>query len=198
MRLNLRHAWVTLAILSPVIFALACSLTSNPGLTPTPTPTATITVPLLLTPTSELESRCKNLSGTLEMQVLVGPAETAGMEPFAVGEIPFSVQDEGGIYTVQGGGPISYQEVLEEAWGTYTVSLDMDTTISGQCAGDAGSEQLHMNIEMSGDQLLEVRADGFSGDYPWSGTTLISLDFPMEEGNMQSGEGWAFLLHLNN
>ncbi len=120
------------------------------------------------------------------------------MEPFAVGEIPFSVQDEGGIYSVQGGGPISYQEVLEEAWGTYTVSLDMDTTINGQCAGDAGSEQLHMNIEMSGDQLLEVRADGFSGDYPWSGTTMISLDFPMEEGNMQSGEGWAFLLHLNN
>lgn len=198
MKLNIRHGLAKLSILSIVIFVMACSLTSNPSLTPTPTPTSTVVVPLVVTPSPKQESRCEDLSGTLEIQVLVGPADAAGLEPFAVGEIPFSVQSEGGTYRVQGGGPISYQEVLAEEWGTYTVSLEMDTTIDGQCGGDAGSEALNMAVEMTGEQLLEVRADGFSGDYPWSGTTTVDLTFPLEEGNMQAGEGRAFILHLNN
>lgn len=193
------HGWVMVSILCLVIFMMACSLVSSPSLPPTPTPTSTPTVviPLVVTPSPSVESRCDDLSGTLEIQVLVGPADAAGLEPFAVGEIPFSVQAEGGIYRVQGGGPISYQEVLTEEWGTYTVSLEMDTTIGGQCGGDAGSEALNMAVEMSGEQLLEVRADGFSGDYPWSGTSMVDLTFPLEEGNMQAGEGRAFILHLN-
>lgn len=198
MRLNLRNGSITLAIFSIVIFMMACSLTSTPSLTPTPTPTSTVVVPLLATPSPKPESGCEDLSGTLEIQVLVGPAEAAGLEPFAVGEIPFSVLAVGGTYRVQGGGPISYQEVLSEEWGTYTVSLEMDTTIDGQCGGDVGSEALDIAVEMSGEQLLEVRAEGFSGDYPWSGTSMVNLTFPLEEGHMQSGEGRAFILHLNN
>ena len=198
MRLNLRNGSIMLAIFSIVIFMMACSLTPNPNLTPTPTSTLTVVVPLIVTPSPKPESRCEDLSGTLEIQVLVGPAEAAGLEPFAVGEIPFSVLAEAGTYRVQGGGPISYQEVLSEEWGTYTVSLDMDTTIDGQCGGDARSEALNIAVEMSGEQMLEVRADGFSGDYPWSGTTTVDLTFPLEEGNMQEGEGRAFILHLDN
>ncbi len=202
MKRNLSHGWVKLSILSLVIFTMACSLFSAPGMsptsTPTPSPTPTIIIPHAITPSPKLESRCDGLSGTLEIQVLVGPAEAAGLEPFAVGEIPFSVQAAGRTYLVQGGGPISYQEVLTEEWGTYTVSLAMDTTIDGQCGGDAGSEVLNMAVEMSGEQLLEVRAEGFSGDYPWSGTSMVDLTFPLEEGNTQAGEGRAFILHLNN
>ena len=202
MKRNLSHGWVKLSFLSIVMLVMACSLTSTPSLAPTPTPTLTptptIVVPLAATPSPKLESRCADLSGTLEIQVLVGPAEAVGLEPFAVGEIPFSVLPEGGTYRVQGGGPISYQEVLAEEWGTYTVSLEMDTTIDGQCGGDTGSEALHMTIESTGEQMLEVRAEGFSGDYPWSGTSMVNLTFPLEEGSKQSGEGRAFILHLNN
>jgi hypothetical protein len=201
MKLNISHGWIKLLILGLVIFMTACSLTSNPSLAPTPnptfTPTPTVRVPLVVTPSPKLESRCEDLSGTLEIQILVGPAEAVGLEPFAVGEIPFSVLTEGGTYRVQGGGPISYQEVLAEEWGTYTVSLEMDTTIDGQCGGDTGSEALHMTIESTGEQMLEVRADGFSGDYPWSGTSMVNLTFPLEDGNTQTGEGRAFVLHLD-
>jgi hypothetical protein len=198
MKRNRSYGWVAVSILSIVFSLMACSLFSAPSMVPAPSPTSTVTIPLIVSPSPSVESRCEGLSGTLEIQVLVGPAEAAGLEPFAVGEIPFSVLAEGGIHRVLGGGPISYQEVLEEEWGTYTVSLEMDTTIDGQCGGDAGSEALSMAVEMSGEQMLEVRADGFSGDYPWSGTTTVDLTFPLEDGNMQEGEGRAFILHLNN
>jgi hypothetical protein len=182
-----------------LIFMMACSLTSSPDLSPTQTPTPTTLADgaPVVTATSEVVSRCQDLSGGLEMQVLVGPAEAAGLEPFAVGAIPFSVQSNGGVHTVQGGGPIFYQEILEEEWGTYTVRLAMDTIISGECMGEEGSEELQMTIEMSGEQMLEVRAEGFSGDYPWSGTNQFDLSFPLEGGSSAEGEGWAFVLHLN-
>jgi hypothetical protein len=131
------------------------------------------------------------------MLVLVGPAEAVELEPFAIGYIPFSVQSSGGVYTIQGGGPINYQEVLTEKWGTYTVSMDMDTTIAGECVGDASSETLDFTIEMTGEQMVEVRAEGFTGDYPWSGTKTLDLTLPLEEGSKAESEGWASILHLN-
>jgi hypothetical protein len=54
-----------------------------------------------------------------------------------------------------------------------------------------------MTVEMSGEQMLEVRAEGFSGDYPWSGTNQFDLSFALEDGVTSSGDGWAFILHLN-
>ena len=63
--------------------------------------------------------------------------------------------------------------------------------------GDEGSEKLNFVIDMSGEQMLEVRAEGFSGDYPWSGSHQSNLSFPLEEGSTAEGEGWAFVLHLN-
>jgi hypothetical protein len=131
------------------------------------------------------------------MQILVGPSEAVGMEPVAVGDIPFSVVSEGEEYIVQGGGAISYQEVLEREWGTYTVSFEMEGMLSGECSGDIGNEKLNVTAEMSGEQLVEVRAEGFQGDYPWSGSQEFNLSLPLEDGAVSEGEGWAFVLHLN-
>jgi hypothetical protein len=56
---------------------------------------------------------------------------------------------------------------------------------------------LNLALTVSGEQMVEVRAEGFSGDYPWSGTHEFSLSFPAEEGASAEGEGWVFVLHLN-
>ena len=54
-----------------------------------------------------------------------------------------------------------------------------------------------MTAEMNGEQMVEVRADGFRGDYPWNGTHTLNLSFPLEDGAMVEGEGGAFVLHLS-
>lgn len=196
MKLTQQPGWVKILIVCTLVFVMGCGPTAKPALTPTLTPTPTVVAQQVITPSPRPESRCNNLSGTLEIKVLVGPAEAAGLEPVAVGEIPFSVQHESGTYAVQGGGPISYHEVLEKEWGTYTVNLEMEAAIAGQCVGDSGSEELHLTVQMSGEQLVEVRSSGFSGDYPWSGTTTNDLVFPLEDGSSQTGEGWEMVLHL--
>ena len=199
---------VKLGAAAMVFLMMACSLSSNLNPTPTLSPSSFPIVPLTPTPTkvadgvpevklSPTASKCDGLSGELEMHVLAGPAEAVGLEPFAVGGIPFSVVPDGEAHIVQGGGAISYQEIMEKDWGTYTVSLDMEGTIDGECGGDDGSEELNITIEMSGEQMVEVRADGFQGDYPWAGTHELNLSFPLEDGAISEGEGWAFVLHLN-
>ena len=145
-----------------------------------------------ITPTLQ-PNPCENLSGALEMQILVGPAEAVGLEPVAVGSIPFSVTTGNGAYLVQGNGPIAYEAQLQEAWGTYTVTLDMDAEVTGECLA---SEMLDLTVTASGNQMVEVRAEGFSGDYPWEGTQTLNLSFPLEEGVSVEGEGWIFILHL--
>ena len=163
---------ITLAGVAIIILLIACSL--SPDLVPTPTPTVGPVVEL-----SPILSRCDGLNGQLEMLVQVGPAEAVGLEPFAVGEIPFSVQSDGSTYIVDGGGAISYQEVLSADWGTYTVSLNMENTLQGVCTGEDGNEEMKISIEMSGNQMVEVRATGFQGDYPWEGTHKLNLSFPL-------------------
>ena len=165
--------------------------------TPTPTPTAG---PMMSppTPAPSVTSRCQGLSGTLEVKVLVGPAEAVGLEPVAVGEVPFAVTTEQPPYLVQGQAPISYEAVLEEEWGTYTVNMDLDMAVSGDCSGEDGSERLDLLLEMSGEQMVEVQAEGFHGKYPWSGTQARDLSFPLEEGATAEGEGWVVVLHLGN
>ena len=76
-----------------ILFMMACSVFS--GLSPvtepdalTPTPTGG-GFPKVNTPSGS--SRCDSLNGELELQVLVGPAEVVGLEPLAIGSIPFSV-----------------------------------------------------------------------------------------------------------
>jgi len=196
MKLNNRRLRFIFIMTAALVLIMACSLSGGQDLQPSPTPTPTKDVPpLLVSPT--VESVCHGRSGSFEMQVLVGPADAAGLEPFAVGSIPFTVKNQGDSYLIQGSGPISYQEVLAEEWGTYTVSLEMDATVEGVCTGDEKEGALDVTINVSGEQMVEVRSEGFAADYPWSGTHELDMAFPLETGAQAEGEGWAFVLHLN-
>ena len=171
---------------------------AQPSPTPTPTATpATGPLPVASTPTP-VTSRCEGLAGQLEVQVLVGPAEVVGLEPVAVGSVPFAVTSSEPPYLVQGQGPISYEATLQQAWGTYAVTMDLDTAVQGSCSGQAGGEQLDLTLEMTGEQLVEVKAEGFNGEYPWAGTYTRELTFPLEEGATAQGEGWVIVLHLSS
>ncbi len=163
------------------------------GPTPSPTPSLGNTGPATATP---LTTRCQGLGGEIEVQVLVGPAAAAGLEPHAVGRIPFTVASSQAPYLIQGGGPLSYEAVLQEEWGTYAVTLDLDTNVSGECVGSGTEEELQLILETTGQQMVEVDAEGFHGEYPWSGTRTFQLDFPLTDGATATGEGYAFVLHL--
>ena len=143
------------------------------------------------------ESRCKGLIGSLEVQVLIGPAEAVGLEPFAVGDIPFNVTTNTPPFLVHGTTSLHYSDVLNESWGTYTVSFDMDFEVSGGCFGSNGAEALNLGVSYDGTQLIVVEADGFHGEYPWSGASEFNMAFPLEEGATLAGEGWSFTLHIN-
>ena len=168
-------------------------LTAEPEATRTPTELVVLELP---TPT-ETPDPCDGLAGTIEMQVLVGPSEIVGMEPVSVGNIPFIVEKSDSVYLVQGSGPLLFDDQVYEAeWGTYTVSFNAEVTIQGACQSTDGTATLEMTVVMEGEQMTEVRATGFSGDYPWSGTQTMEAVLPATEGATASGEGWAIVLHL--
>ena len=177
----------------------ATTVPTVPAATATPTPTPT-PEPVVLPPTAvpPAASRCQGLAGTLEVQVLAGPAEAVGLGPVAVGNVPFAVTTQQAPYLVAGQAPISYDATLEEKWGTYTVSMDLDMAVSGECKGEAGGEVLDLVLDMSGEQLVVVDAEGFHGEYPWSGNHTLDLSFPLQEGATAQGEGWVVVLHLGN
>ena len=207
-------------VLCMIVFLAACTPTSAPGTTtpesaaaatdtPTPTPSSTPTVVVIPTATATLTptplsggdltspdeaSRCEGLTGELEIQVLVGPAEIVGLEPVAVGSVPFVTTSSG----VEGQGAISYEDVLPQDWGTYAVTLDMDIAVQGECSGSGGDEQLDLVLEMTGEQLIAVNASGFVWEYPWEGTQSLDLSFPLQEGATAEGEGWVVVLHLSS
>lgn len=207
-----------LAVLVLTLSTLACSLTggstggeqtptatatpsiaeSAPDPTKTPTPTPTL-LPQAVEPTEPAPEPgpCEGVAGELEMQILVGPAEAVGLEPHAVGAIPFAVTKDQVPYLVQGGGDITYADILAEEWGTYEVTLNTQTTINGECVEGPNGGELHLALEMTGSQMVEVTAEGFHGEYPWEGTIPFDLVFPLEEGASMEGEGWAFVLHLS-
>jgi hypothetical protein len=163
--------------------------------TPTPTPPAQSGTP----PTPEPPtSPCAGLSGQIEVQVLVGPADAVGLEPLAVGDLPLSVVTSEEPFVVQGGGDISYADVLVEEWGTYEVTLDLRTTISGECVAGADGPTLQLALDMAGQQMVEVEAEGFQGEYPWSGEVSLDLSFPLVDGATAQGEGWVLVLHLDS
>jgi hypothetical protein len=163
------------------------------SISPTPTPVGGDSN---FSPSDSGSNKCNGLSGKLEMQILVGPAEAVGMSPVTVGDIPFTVVKTENVYLVEGEGLVSYQETMGQVWGTYSVSLEMDSKVEGVCVGDSGDEQLNLTVVGTGEQMVEVRADGFQGDYPWSGTRTLDLNFPLADGAQVEGEGWKFILHL--
>jgi hypothetical protein len=215
MNLRNRSAWYLALVFCLVVVLSACGGTpepetesapsdptaaapeSAPAATATPTPTPE-PAGGLVPPTDAPASRCQGVAGQLEVQVLVGPAEAVGLEPVAVGSVPFSTITSEPPYLIEGEAPVSYEAVLEEEWGTYTVTMDLETTVQGECSGEAGSEQLALVLEMAGEQFVEVNAEGFHGEYPWSGTQSRDLAFPLEEGATAEGEGWAVVLHLGS
>lgn len=161
----------------------------------TPTPTeAFLEVPATLDiPPSPREGR----TGELDVQVLVGPAEVVDLPPHLIGSIPFSVTTDENPFLVQGGGDIDYGEILVEEWGTYEVKMVMQITVDGECVERDSGGELHLALEMTGTQLVEVTSPEFHGVYPWEGTHTLVLEFPLEEGAIMEGEGWTFILHLN-
>lgn len=180
--------------LSLIILMAACQQTKSTEVTATPTPTV---IPGSAPDMPKNASLCEDLSGMLELQLLVGPSEAVGLEPVAIGEIQFLVASAETPYTFEGANTISYEDVLVEEWGTYTVSFNMDITLSGFCSGEKDAEQLMVDTTMSGDQLVKVESEGFHGEYPWSGTHENQLTFPLQEGATAGGEGWQLVLHIN-
>lgn len=194
-----KNLWqIRITIMFALITILGCNIFSGREsimeleITPTPTTPSSILSPTKSGPSS----RCKDLSGSLELQVLVGPGDAVGLESFVVGEIPFSIHEVGESFSVQGGDSLNYHEVLEEEWGTFSVDFDMEASIKGHCVDNEDNGQLDLILEATGDQMVEVRSEGFQGDYPWSGTHEFELSFPLEEGAQQKGEGWVLVLHL--
>ena len=173
---------------------VSCSIFSGVNSDPVPT----------ITPTNSggmatLSNPCEGLSGALEMQILVGPSEAVGMEPFAIGKVLFSVVTNIEPYLIEGGGPINFdQQVFSAEWGTYTVAFDAESAITGICISTEDEEVLKLDVVMQGEQLIEVEVEGVQMSYPWSGTPELSVNFAIEEGSRQEGEGWLLILHIND
>ncbi|MDF1520814.1 MAG: hypothetical protein RQ728_09970 [Brevefilum sp.] len=184
-----------------VIFCLSlvgCGLFSNvkPDAGRSPTATSTMASGVLVTDIPE-KHPCDGLSGTLELQILVGPSEIVGLEPTSVGEIPFEVISDGEIFTITGFGPMDYYVETESyEWGTYTVTFEGDAVVSGDCMSRENGGDLNVNIELIGEQNLEVNVEGTTSNYPWSGVPQMTVNFPIEDGAMREGEGWVLILHL--
>lgn len=182
-----------------IFFLSGCSLFSKAGQETLQSPTATPTeVGGVLVPDNSPQHPCEGVSGTLELQILVGPAEAVGLLPVTVGHIPFSVVGDGEPYRVEGGGSLDYyEEMLELEKGSYTVTFNGETKVSGDCVSRDNGGMLNLIVEMTGEQMVEVNVEGFQNQYPWSGTNDLSVNLPLESGAMQEGEGWVLILHLN-
>jgi hypothetical protein len=199
---------LVLPLLFLVILLSACSTsqTALPGKTPQDTdllasPTSTATAQSAMGESSKTAppaDRCVGLSGEIEVRLLVGPSEAVGLEPHAVGSVPFSVETAEPPYLIKGAGSINYADILVEQWGTYEVTMDMLLDVEGECVSEGGSTELQMALGMSGQQMVEVNAGGFQGEYPWDGSHQLDLVFPAEEGAVIDGEGYSFVLHLEN
>lgn len=176
----------------------SCNLLSgsNGGTVATPTPT--ILPGGGVGQPEEPQNPCEGLTGTLEMQLLVGPSEAVGLTPYTFATIPFSVVKEGSVFLVQGNGPVEYYEdILEEEWGTYAVQFEGETMVSGTCVADDVSGTLNVYLQMEGEQMVIVVVEGVEYTYPWVGTPSLTASFPFEDGAQQAGEGWNLILHLD-
>jgi hypothetical protein len=137
------------------------------------------------------------LSGTLDIQILVGPSDAVGLSPEAVGSLPWTVTTDTAPYTIEGQTHVDYQDTLVREWGSFDVQMAMDFTADGTCQATADGGSLTMAVTMEGEQLVTVTSEGFTAEYPWEGTQTRAVTFPLEEGATAQGEGWAFILHLN-
>jgi hypothetical protein len=196
--INRKKSFCLFGMVILCVSLVGCSIFSNvePDSERSPTATSTVAEVILITDIPE-RNPCEGISGTLELQILVGPSEVVGLKPTSVGEIPFDVIADGEIFTISGGGPMDYfVETERYEWGTYTVTFDGDAVVRGDCVlGDNGGV-LNVNVELIGEQNLEVNVEGTTSNYPWSGVPQMTVNLPLEDGAMQEGEGWVLILHL--
>lgn len=75
-----------------------------------------------------------------------GPAEAVGLEPFVIGYIPFYVVTVEEPYAVEGSGPLEYDEILVEEWGSYEVELFLNATITGECLDNGDEGELSLEV----------------------------------------------------
>jgi hypothetical protein len=133
----------------------------------------------------------------LEVQILIAPSDAVGLEPLAVGELPFTVTGDTSPYPLSGATALSYQDTLHEKWGTYDVQFDADMTVTGKCLDANQKASLEMVVTMDAEQVLTVTVDGTSTEFPWAGTHTREFVLPAENGATAQGEGWAFVLYLD-
>ncbi len=136
---------------------------------------------------------CQDLSGVLEVELLVGPADAVGLEPVTIGEIPFSVVSGGEIV---GSTYLTYEGELEAEWGTYTVYFEGDVFLTGTCQDGSDGDILDLNVEFIGEQRVEVNVGGVVQEYPWSGSADVDISLPVQDGAREGGEGWSFVLRI--
>jgi hypothetical protein len=150
----------------------------------------------LLTPEFTLApDPCKGFSGELEIEILVGPAAAVGLEPLSIGNIPFTIASQK-PYTIQGKTHLSYNKTMNYDWGTYTVILEMDADLAGECVLAEAGNSLNMAVTLSGDQNVVVVYKLVPETFPWKGTATVNPSFPIQDGATAKGEGWIFILHL--
>ena len=199
MILRKKRPLILLSIIAMVITLVSCSQLSSLGsgtssqATPTPTDIAGG-----IGDTSESNNPCANLSGRLELQLLIGPSESVGLSPYTFATIPFQVVQEGNAYLVEGSGAVDYYEdILTADWGSFAVTFDGVTSITGDCVETDGLGILSVLVEMTGQQTVVVTVEGVEYTYPWEGSPTVEASFPLTEGAEFSGEGWTLILHLN-
>ena len=202
--LNSKKQWKLWVMCVLVSFALTgCGLLGGNSVDPDPLATATPTQVgdvLGSSQETETESPCRGLSGTLELEILVGSAESVELPPTSVGRIPFSVVEEGNTFLVEGEGSLDYyQEVLGEVWGTYTVTFEADSIITGICETTDDEPMLDLILTLSGISLNAVVVyDGIPHEFQWSGERADVITLPLIEGASQQIEGLLVTLHLEN
>lgn len=196
--INRKKSFCLFGMVILCVLLVGCSVFSNvkPDDGRSPTATSTIAGGVFVTDIPK-KHPCEGISGTLELQILVGPSEVVGLKPTSVGEIPFDVIPDGEIFNITGGGPMDYYVETESyEWGTYTVTFDGDAVVRGDCVSRDNGGVLNVNVEMIGAQNLEVNYEGTTSNYPWSGVPQITVNLPIEDGATQEGEGWVLILHL--
>lgn len=190
--------WITLLLFT--FTSLSCSVFSNFGQSDTadPTPTPTIFGGGVIATESPVSGPCEGVSGTLELQLLVGPSEAVGLEPYTFAKIPFQVVKNGDSYLITAAGPVDYYEdILTADWGSFSVQFTGEITVSGECVTTGEIGMLQVIVEMAGQQTVVIVVEGQETTYPWAGTPQIEASLPVVDGAQVSGEGWSLILHLN-
>lgn len=193
-----RYSFLCIFLLLAITL-LGCSKPSpqETGAEPAATPTPTEFIGGVVVTPAEGQNLCEGLTGTLELQLLIGPSEAAGLSPYTFATIPFQVISEGNAYLVQGGGPVEYYEdILTADWGSFAVTFEGDTSVSGECVASEGDGTLAVSVEMAGQQNVVVTVDGMEYSYPWEGSPTVEATFPLIDGAQVGGEGWNLTLHL--